>query len=123
MPRVVHSEFTAESPERAIKFYGDVFGWKFQGWSGGQMEYWLIDAGPASEPGINGGMFRRSPENTETVNTVGPASVDATLDAVAAAGGAVLVPKARIPGVGWFARCRETEGNVFGLMQDDPKAK
>jgi predicted enzyme related to lactoylglutathione lyase len=27
-----------------------------------------------------------------------------------------------IPGVGWLAYCKDTEGNVFGIMQDDPQA-
>jgi predicted enzyme related to lactoylglutathione lyase len=27
-----------------------------------------------------------------------------------------------IPGVGWLAYCKDTEGNIFGLMQADPKA-
>jgi predicted enzyme related to lactoylglutathione lyase len=34
----------------------------------------------------------------------------------------VAVPKMAIPGVGWLAYCTDTEGNVFGLMQNDPNA-
>jgi predicted enzyme related to lactoylglutathione lyase len=41
MPRVVHFEIDAEKPERAIKFYERVFGWKIEKWKG-PMEYWLI---------------------------------------------------------------------------------
>ena len=37
-------------------------------------------------------------------------------------GGSVAVPKMPIPGVGWLAYCKDTEGNIFGLMQADPKA-
>jgi hypothetical protein len=35
----------------------------------------------------------------------------------------VLVPKVAIPGVGWFALCLDTEGNKFGLMEEDTNAK
>jgi predicted enzyme related to lactoylglutathione lyase len=27
--------------------------------------------------------------------------------------------KQPIPGVGWFTRCKDTEGNPFGLFQSD----
>ncbi len=32
MPRVIHFEISANQPERAIKFYNSVFGWKIQMW-------------------------------------------------------------------------------------------
>jgi len=38
------------------------------------------------------------------------------------AGGKVVRAKTAIPGIGWFAYCVDTEGNVFGIMQSDPKA-
>jgi predicted enzyme related to lactoylglutathione lyase len=27
-----------------------------------------------------------------------------------------------VPGMGWFAQCKDTEGNEFGLWQTDPDA-
>ena len=27
-----------------------------------------------------------------------------------------------IPGVGWLAYAKDTEGNIFGMMQNDPSA-
>lgn len=32
MNRVVHFEIQADNPQRAIKFYKDVFGWEFPVW-------------------------------------------------------------------------------------------
>jgi len=26
-----------------------------------------------------------------------------------------------IPTIGWFATCMDSEGNTFGIMQNDPK--
>jgi predicted enzyme related to lactoylglutathione lyase len=31
--------------------------------------------------------------------------------------------KQPIPGVGWFTRCKDTEGNPFGLFQSDESAQ
>jgi len=28
-----------------------------------------------------------------------------------------------VPGVGWMAYCKDTEGKTFGLMQSDPNAQ
>lgn len=39
-----------------------------------------------------------------------------------AAGGAVVLPKMAVPGVGWLAYFRDTEGNVFGMMESDESA-
>jgi len=33
------------------------------------------------------------------------------------------VPKMPIPGVGWLAYAKDTEGNIFGIMQPDANAK
>jgi predicted enzyme related to lactoylglutathione lyase len=38
MPRPNHFDMTAENPERAMNFYKDIFGWKFEKWNG-PMEY------------------------------------------------------------------------------------
>ena len=35
----------------------------------------------------------------------------------------VALPKMPIPGVGWLAYMKDTEGNVFGMMQADANAK
>jgi predicted enzyme related to lactoylglutathione lyase len=38
-------------------------------------------------------------------------------------GGALALPKMAVPGVGWFAQAKDTEGNIFGLMQMDSSAR
>lgn len=126
MPRVVHFEIHAEQPERAIKFYRDLLGWAFTKWEGPQ-EYWLVTTGPDSEPGINGGLIqRRGPIDGQAVLayvcTVETPTLDDYLQKAQAGGGTVVVPKMPIPGVGWLAYCKDTEGNIFGMMQSDLKA-
>src|SRR4051812_15755751 len=34
MPRVIHFEISADEPERAARFYADVFGWEVTKWDG-----------------------------------------------------------------------------------------
>jgi hypothetical protein len=126
MSRVVHFEVHAEDPERAIRFYSAVLGWSFTHW-GGPQDYWLITTGPADQPGINGGMVRRmgvidGQAVIAFVCTVDVDSVDETVAKALENGGTVALPKMAVPGVGWLAYVKDTEGNIFGMMQNDPSA-
>jgi predicted enzyme related to lactoylglutathione lyase len=126
MPRVIHFEIHADNPERAVKFYQDVFGWEFTRWPG-PMPYWLVKTGPDGEPGINGGLVpRQGPINGNSVIayvcTIQISSVDEYVAKALAHGGTSVLPKMPIPGVGWLGYCKDTEGNIFGLMHPDPKA-
>ena len=126
MPRVVHFEIHAAEPERAVKFYEKVFGWTFQKWEG-PMEYWLVTTGPDDQPGINGGLMKRRGEIDGQaviayVCTVDVPDLDASIATVEANSGTVAVPKMPIPGMGWLAYYKDTEGNIFGMMQNDPSA-
>lgn len=129
MSRPIHFEIHAVQPERAIAFYSGLFGWQFDKWEG-PMPYWLVITGPDTERGINGGLLPRqggAPVAMAAVNafvcTVDTADLDASLVRAAALGGIVVVPKMPIAGVGWLAYAKDTEGNIFGLMQPDPAAK
>ena len=123
MPRVIHFEIHAENPERAIKFYGDILGWTFNKWDG-PMPYWLVITGPDSQPGINGGLMPRQgaidgQAVIAYVCTVDVPNVDQYTQKATAAGATVVVPKMPIPGIGWLVYCKDTEGNIFGMMQAD----
>ena len=121
MPRVVHFEVAVDNPDRAQKFYTQVFGWKFNKWDGPE-DYWLVTTGEDKQPGINGGFMRpRGPQRV--VNTVDVPSVDDFSRKVTQSGGKVVAPKMAIPGMGYVAYCQDTEGNTFGIFQMDEKAK
>ncbi len=127
MPRVCHFEIHAEDPERAMGFYRHVLGWEFKKWEGPQ-EYWLITTGPQEQPGINGGLMpRMGPRDGSAilayVCTVDVPSVDEYVRRAVNAGGQVALPKMALPGIGWLAYCKDTEGNVFGMHQSDPLAR
>ena len=121
MPRVVHFEIPADDPARAKKFYETVFGWKIEKWDGPE-DYWLAMTGEEGQPGINGAITGRGEPTTVVVNTLDVASVDDSIAQVVANGGSVLMPKMPVPGVGYLAYGRDTEGNAFGMMQNDPSA-
>jgi predicted enzyme related to lactoylglutathione lyase len=123
MPRPVHFEIAVDDMERAKSFYSTVFGWSFQQYGDDAMPYWLTTTGPDGAPGINGGLRGRMPgEGPITVNTVGVASVDATAEAITAAGGQIVMPKMAIPGMGWVAYGTDTEGTMVGIFQEDSSA-
>jgi hypothetical protein len=122
MPRVIHFEICVDDPERAIKFYKDVFGWKIGKW-GGPLDYWLVEAGEGKEPGINGALMRRMDPRATTINTISVPSVDEFIKKIGKSGGKMVTKKEAIPGVGYFAYCQDTEGNTFGIMESDKSAK
>ena len=122
MPRPVHFEIPADNVERAAKFYKEVFGWEFQKWEG-PVEYWLVMTGPKDQPGIDGGLMKRQDPNQPVVNTIDVPDVDEYQKKVETAGGEIVVPKMAVPGVGWMLYFEDTEGNIHGIMQEDPSAK
>jgi predicted enzyme related to lactoylglutathione lyase len=122
MKRVVHFDISADDPERAVKFYTDVFGWSVQKWDG-PMDYWMVSTGPQDEPGIDGGIAKRKIPTETTTNTIDVTSVDEFSEKIIGAGGKIITPKMPIQGVGYFAVCLDTEGNPFGIMEADPEAK
>jgi|WetSurMetagenome_2_1015567.scaffolds.fasta_scaffold496457_2 uncharacterized protein len=120
--RVAHFELNADNPERAAEFYRKAFGWQITKWEG-PVDYWLVTTGPDLEqPGINGAIMKRI-HGQATVNTVVVQSIDEYLSKVTKAGGTIAAPKMAIPGVGYQAYCKDTEGNLFGIHQTDMSVK
>lgn len=90
-------------------------------------EYFRIQAGPATEAGIDGGIgaIKDAPLSggtPMTQMTIPVENLEKVLAVVVAAGGAIVEPKMPIPGVGWYATCAEPGGLKFGLIQADPSA-
>jgi predicted enzyme related to lactoylglutathione lyase len=122
MLRPSHFDLSAEDPKRAMKFYKAVFGWKFEEWKG-PMPYWMITTGKKKKEGINGGMSKRGEQSMPNMNTIDVPSVDKFTKKIEARGGKIVSPKMPIPKIGWFATCQDTEGNLFGIIEYDKKAK
>ena len=115
MPKVIWFEIPVDDPERAIKFYEDVFGWKIEKWDG-PFDYWLITTGPDDEPGINGAIM--SKEMGEMVrDTIGVDSYDDFAKKIVKEGGTKLTEKMEIPKRGIMGSFKDTEGNIFAIME------
>ena len=123
MTKVIHFEIPAEETKRAVAFYEKVFGWEFSKYGGGEMDYWLVKAGEDKEPGINGAIIAKGESHPTTINTISVPSFEAAVKKIKAAGGQILGRKTAVPNVGYMTYCKDTEGNIFGIMQTDPKAK
>ena len=90
---------------------------------GGPIEYWLITTGEKDEPGIDGGLSKRTDSEPSTVNTIDVPSVDQYIKKVESNGGSLVRLKMAVPGVGWMAYFKDPEGNMFGIMEEDTTAK
>jgi predicted enzyme related to lactoylglutathione lyase len=128
MSRVIHFEIHAAQPARAIGFYEKMFAWKFHKW--GDQDYWLVSTGDPAARGIDGGLMPRrgdAPAEMAPVHgyvcTVDVDNLDVHVAKLASCGGVVAMPKFPIATIGWLAYAKDTEGNIFGMMQADPNAK
>jgi uncharacterized protein len=122
MGRPSHFEITADDPERAAAFYRKAFGWEFNDW-GGPFKYLLATTGPKDQIGIDGAIMPRHDTKQAVINTISVDTWEEGARAVKEAGGKVLGDKQAVPGQGYFAYCRDTEGNVFGIFEANPAAK
>jgi uncharacterized protein len=111
--KLVHFELPADDTTRAKEFWSSLFGWKYREWSG-PVEYNMLEG---IEPG--GAIYPAQSGERGPIVYFDVDNMDADLARVAELGGTVELGKQPIPGVGWFARCRDTEGNPFSLFQSD----
>jgi predicted enzyme related to lactoylglutathione lyase len=124
--RVVHFEIEATDRERAKTFYAQAFGWEMQQMGAEMSDYVVVETGDPKEPGgINGGIFVSPAGAAKELNAyscvIGVDNIDQAMTNVKGAGGQVLDDKMDIPGIGTFARCKDTEGNIFTMLQALPR--
>jgi len=115
MSKVVHFEIPADNPERAVKFYEDVFGWEVTKWDG-PSDYWLLTTGEDDEPGINGAIMPKK-FGAMVRDTISVDSYDEFAQKIEKKGGKMLTEKMPIPGMGFNGLFQDTEGNVLGIIE------
>jgi uncharacterized protein len=115
-----HIEIPADDVERAQRFYSELLGWQFT-----QMpdfpDYALYTT-PAGEDGAGGAIGKRGQSAPEQVRNY--VHVDSIQDSLAKAqqlGGTVVTEKSEVPGQGWYAVLKDTEGNEFALWERLPR--
>ncbi len=119
MNRFTHFELATDDLEKTAAFYREVFGWGVYKWEG-PVDYWLVDTGDASTPGINGGLMPAGGEFKGTINTIEVDDIDAAIAKVKANGGEMIMDKDTIPGVGFQAYFKDNVGIIVGLHQAFP---
>ena len=111
--QLVHFELPAENAGRAKEFWKSLFGWKFREWTG-PVEYHMLEG---IEPG--GAIYPSEDQaGAGLIVYFGTSDIDASITKARELGGSAD-DKQPIPTIGWFARCRDTEGNEFSLFQAD----
>jgi predicted enzyme related to lactoylglutathione lyase len=120
---IVHFEIPADNVDKMKRFYVNVFGWKTVDIP--QMEYIMFhtvptdEKGMLKEPGLNGGLYKRTSKEQVPVNYVNVESVDDYIERAIKNGGKLLAPKMHIPTVGDTAWITDPEGNPLGLIRPE----
>jgi predicted enzyme related to lactoylglutathione lyase len=112
---VVHYEIAASDIERAQRFWSGVFGWEFGESVMPEGEYRMARTGEQSGAALMPG----DPGNPNVYFDVD--DIDASLAKVRELGGQTE-DKQPVPQMGWFASCKDSEGNAFSLWQGDSNA-
>ena len=113
--KVVHIEFPAQDLERGKKFWEGVGGWSLNDAGMSGMQYLMF------QEGDQGGAVYSMEGQQGTTVYLGSDDIDADLANVRELSGDAD-EKQPIPGIGWFARCKDSEGNEFSLFQRDEGA-
>jgi uncharacterized protein len=112
--KLVHFELPTTDSARAQEFYGSLFGWQFQ--SFGDMDYHM-----AQVADDQGGAVSGMQEGKHATIYFDVDDIDASLAQVRELGGDVQ-DKQPVPGMGWFAHCKDPGGTNFSLWQADDSA-
>jgi predicted enzyme related to lactoylglutathione lyase len=118
MPNILaHFAIEADDVSRARAFYESVFGWAFEPW--GPPDFYLID-----KAGVHGALQqRREPASKGRGGfqlSFAVDDLDASMKAIAKAGGVLLGTRHAIPMVGEMIEFRDTEGNAAIIIQYTP---
>jgi len=112
-----HFAINADDVQRAKQFYESVFDWTFNPW--GPPNFYQVNT-------AGRGLLGALQERRELVSgvhmagyeaTFGVEDLKATLAAIEAQGGKIIMQPYRIEGVGELAYFQDTEGNLVGAMQ------
>ena len=115
---IVHVEFAVKDPKKVEKFYGNLFGWKFEEVPG--MNYSLIQT--PSGPGGGVGPLQEN-QTTGITNYILVNSIDEYVKKIEKAGGKITAPKLEVPGQGWMVWFQDPAGTSMALWQPSPEAQ
>ena len=112
--KLVHFELPAKDSAQSKEFYGSLFGWQFQSY--GEMDYHMAQIDEQQGGAISG---MQDGEHAAIYFDVD--DIDAAIARVRELGGQAD-DKQPVPGMGWFAACKDPGGTNFSLWQGDDQA-
>jgi predicted enzyme related to lactoylglutathione lyase len=115
--QMVHVEIPAGDTAKAREFWGALFGWEFQEFPGSPTEYHMTQFSDTQ----GGAIYGAEGDNRGTRVYFDVDDINASTARVAELGGEAG-EASPVPSMGWFAICKDTEGNEFGFWQNDPSA-
>jgi predicted enzyme related to lactoylglutathione lyase len=114
--KIVHFEVPADDAARAKDFWGSLFGLEFQSYDG-PVEYHMFQ----NDDQTGGAVYPRQEGEKGLITYFNVDDIDAARQRIQELGGNAD-DKAPVPGMGWYARAEDTEGNSFSLWQTDANA-
>jgi len=115
--QMVHFEIPAGDTAKTREFWGSLFGWEWQTLDG-PFEYHMT----RFSENTGGAIYVPDPADKRGTRVYFDVDdINAGNSRVKELGGEAgeAMP---VPGMGWFAICKDTEGNEFGLWQNDESA-
>jgi uncharacterized protein len=116
MSKIVHFEVPASDTSRAKEFWGSLFGLQFQAYEG-PVEYHMFQ----NDDQTGGAVYPQQEGEQGLITYFSVDDIDAARSKIQELGGKAE-DKAPVPGMGWYARAEDTEGNAFSLWQTDENA-
>jgi uncharacterized protein len=113
---IVHYEISAKDVDRAKGFWEGVFGWSFGESVMPEGDYRMTQISEGSGAALSSYGDPGHPNVYFGVD-----DIDASIAKVRELGG-TADDKQPVPSQGWFAACKDTEGNAFSLWQQDSSA-
>lgn len=114
-----HIEIPADDPQRATRFYRELFGWSFQDVPG--FEGYHLFTTAAGQEATGGAVGKRGESAPDSMRTyINVDSIDETVPRIGELGGSVIQEKQEVPGIGSYAVFRDPEGNELALWQRAP---
>ena len=117
MAQIVHFEIPSGDADRASGFYSSLFGWQIGDSMMEGFEYRMLQASDTQ----GGAVMGSETPGSGLVVYFDTNDIDASVAKVRELGG-TADDKQPVPKFGWFASCKDTEGNSFSLWQGDENA-
>ena len=115
--KIVHFEVPAGDADRASAFYSGLFGYEIGSSMMEGFDYRMFQS--ADDQG--GAIMPSETPGAGLIVYLDTDDIDASVAKVRELGGSAD-DKQPVPTHGWFASCKDTEGNSFSLWQNDPNA-